>query len=153
RIHDSKIKNCVFNVGDQVLLFISRLKIFSGKLKSCWSGSFTIAKVFPYGTVELSQANRPIFKVNGHRIKQYFGGDVPQLVVSDLQTFPLDQPYILGNVKTHAEGFCPPVFISSASLGNHSREDLLEDDIENLKRSERFRSEDVIEMKKNDDHT
>nr|GEX69923.1 hypothetical protein [Tanacetum cinerariifolium] len=23
------------------------------------------------------------------------------------------------NVKTHAEGFCPPVFISSASLGNH----------------------------------
>ncbi|GJZ83136.1 reverse transcriptase domain-containing protein [Tanacetum coccineum] len=30
RIHDSKIKNRVFNVGDQVLLFNSRLKIFSG---------------------------------------------------------------------------------------------------------------------------
>nr|GFB80047.1 reverse transcriptase domain-containing protein [Tanacetum cinerariifolium] len=29
-------------------------------------------------------------KVNGHRIKHYFGGDVPQLVVPDLQTFPLD---------------------------------------------------------------
>nr|GEW37969.1 reverse transcriptase domain-containing protein [Tanacetum cinerariifolium] len=29
RIHDSKIKNCVFNVGDRVLLFNSRLKIFS----------------------------------------------------------------------------------------------------------------------------
>ncbi|GKA78101.1 reverse transcriptase domain-containing protein [Tanacetum coccineum] len=29
RIHDSKIKNRVFNVGDQVLLFNSRLKIFS----------------------------------------------------------------------------------------------------------------------------
>nr|GEW42153.1 putative reverse transcriptase domain, ribonuclease H-like domain, aspartic peptidase domain protein [Tanacetum cinerariifolium] len=27
-----------------------------------------------------------------HRIKHYFGGDVPQLVVLDLQTFPLDQP-------------------------------------------------------------
>nr|GEW14573.1 DNA-directed DNA polymerase [Tanacetum cinerariifolium] len=92
RIHDSKIKNCVFNVGDQVLLFNSRLKIFSGKLKSHWSGPFTIAKVFPYGTVELSQANMPNFKVNGHRIKHYFGGDVPQLVVLDLQTFPLDQP-------------------------------------------------------------
>ncbi|GJZ16409.1 reverse transcriptase domain-containing protein [Tanacetum coccineum] len=36
RIHDAKIKNRVFNVGDQVLLFNSRLKIFSGKLKSCW---------------------------------------------------------------------------------------------------------------------
>ncbi|GJZ47062.1 hypothetical protein Tco_0600894 [Tanacetum coccineum] len=32
------------------------------------------------------------------------------------------------------------------------RGDLLEDDIKNLKRSERFRSEDVIEMKKNDVH-
>ncbi|GJZ58786.1 reverse transcriptase domain-containing protein [Tanacetum coccineum] len=35
RIHDSKIKNRVFNVGDQVLLFNSQLKMFSGKLKSC----------------------------------------------------------------------------------------------------------------------
>nr|GEY43256.1 hypothetical protein [Tanacetum cinerariifolium] len=26
---------------------------------------------------------------------------------------------ILGNLKTHAEEFCPPIFISSASLGNH----------------------------------
>ncbi|GJV48171.1 reverse transcriptase domain-containing protein [Tanacetum coccineum] len=34
KIHDSKIKNRVFNVGDQVLLFNSRLKIFSGKLKT-----------------------------------------------------------------------------------------------------------------------
>nr|GEX48823.1 reverse transcriptase domain-containing protein [Tanacetum cinerariifolium] len=84
RINDSKIKNRVFNVGDQVLLFNSRLKIFSGKLKTRWSGPFTIAKVFPYGTVELSQANGPNFKVNGHRIKHYFGGDVPQLVVPDL---------------------------------------------------------------------
>ncbi|GJR06135.1 reverse transcriptase domain-containing protein [Tanacetum coccineum] len=34
RIHDSKIKNRVFNVGDRVLLFNSRLKIFLGKLKT-----------------------------------------------------------------------------------------------------------------------
>nr|GEW12777.1 reverse transcriptase domain-containing protein [Tanacetum cinerariifolium] len=91
RIHDSKIKNRVFNVGDRVLLFNSRLKIFSGKLKTRWSGPFTITKVFPYGTVELSQANMPNFKVNGYRIKHYFGGDVPQLVVPDLQTFPMNQ--------------------------------------------------------------
>ncbi|GJZ75875.1 hypothetical protein Tco_0640340 [Tanacetum coccineum] len=32
KIHDSKIKNRVFNVGDRVLLFNSRLNIFSGKL-------------------------------------------------------------------------------------------------------------------------
>ncbi|GJR68827.1 reverse transcriptase domain-containing protein [Tanacetum coccineum] len=88
RIHDSKIKNCVFNVGDQVLLFNSQLKMFLGKLKSRWSRPFTIAHVFPYGTVELSQNSGLNFKVNGHRIKHYFRGDVPKLVVLDLQTFP-----------------------------------------------------------------
>ncbi|GJV65185.1 reverse transcriptase domain-containing protein [Tanacetum coccineum] len=77
KIHDAKIKNRVFNVGDRVLLFNSRLKIFSGKLKSRWSGPFTVVQVFPYGTVELSQNSGPNFKVNGHRIKHYFGGDIP----------------------------------------------------------------------------
>nr|GEX05338.1 reverse transcriptase domain-containing protein [Tanacetum cinerariifolium] len=86
RIHDSKIKNRVFNIGDRVLLYNSRLKIFSGKLKSRWSGSFTISQVFPYDTVELSQPNGPNFKVNGHRLKHYFGEDIPQSVVPDLQT-------------------------------------------------------------------
>nr|GEV09478.1 reverse transcriptase domain-containing protein [Tanacetum cinerariifolium] len=89
-IHDSKIKDCVFNIDDRILLFNSRLNIFSGKLKSCSSGPFTISHVYPYGTVELSQPNGPNFKVNGHRLKHYFGEDVPKLVVLDLQTFPKD---------------------------------------------------------------
>ncbi|GJW70260.1 reverse transcriptase domain-containing protein [Tanacetum coccineum] len=72
KLHDSKIKNRIFNVGDRVLLFNSRLKIFSGKLKTRWSGPFTITKVFPYGTIELSQPDGPNFKVNGHRVKHYF---------------------------------------------------------------------------------
>nr|GEX09242.1 DNA-directed DNA polymerase [Tanacetum cinerariifolium] len=63
RLHDSKIKDRVFNVGDRVLLFNSRLKIFSGKLKTCWSGPFTITQVFPYGTFELSQTDGSNFKV------------------------------------------------------------------------------------------
>ncbi|GJR56072.1 reverse transcriptase domain-containing protein [Tanacetum coccineum] len=77
KLHDSKIKNHIFNVGDRVLLFNSHLKIFLGKLKTRWSGPFTITKVFPYGTVELSQPDGPNFKVNGHRVKHYFGGDLP----------------------------------------------------------------------------
>nr|GEV24599.1 reverse transcriptase domain-containing protein [Tanacetum cinerariifolium] len=91
KLHDSKIKNRIFNVGDQVLLFNSRLKIFSRKLKTRWSGLFTITQVFPYGTLELSQPNGPNFKVNGHRVKHYFGGDIPFNVVSDLHTFPMDK--------------------------------------------------------------
>nr|GFA00741.1 reverse transcriptase domain-containing protein [Tanacetum cinerariifolium] len=85
RIHGSKIKNRVFNVGDRVLLFNSRLKIFSGKLKTRWSGPFTITKVFSYGTVELSQANGLNFKVKGHRVKHHFGGDVSQLDCPDYE--------------------------------------------------------------------
>nr|GEZ35148.1 reverse transcriptase domain-containing protein [Tanacetum cinerariifolium] len=91
KLHDSKIKNRIFNVGDQVLLFNSRLKIFSGKLKTRWSGPFTITKVFSYVTVELSQPNGPNFKVNGHRVKHYFRGDIPSNVVSDLHTLPMDK--------------------------------------------------------------
>ncbi|GJR99138.1 reverse transcriptase domain-containing protein [Tanacetum coccineum] len=74
KLHDSKIKNHIFNVGDGVLLFNSRLKIFSGKLKTRWSGPFTITKVFPYGTIELSQPDGPNFKVNGHSVKYYSEG-------------------------------------------------------------------------------
>nr|GEV76712.1 reverse transcriptase domain-containing protein [Tanacetum cinerariifolium] len=84
RLHDSKIKDLVFNIGYRVLLFNSRLKIFSSKLKSRWSGQFTISQVYPYGTVELSQPDGPNFKVNGHRLKHYFGEDVPRMVVPDL---------------------------------------------------------------------
>nr|GEU80259.1 reverse transcriptase domain-containing protein [Tanacetum cinerariifolium] len=90
RLHDSKIKDRVFNIGDRVLLFNTRLKIFSGKLKSRWSGPFTISHIFPYGIVKLSQPDRPKFKVNGHRLKHYFGEDIPKMVVPDLQTFPKD---------------------------------------------------------------
>ncbi|GJT19553.1 reverse transcriptase domain-containing protein [Tanacetum coccineum] len=88
KLHDSKIKNRIFNVGDQVLLFNSRLKIFSGKLKSRWSGPFTITEVFPYGTAKLSHPDGSNFKVNCHRLKHYYGGDTPPLVIPDLQTFP-----------------------------------------------------------------
>nr|GEV82855.1 reverse transcriptase domain-containing protein [Tanacetum cinerariifolium] len=90
RLHGSKIKDRIFNIGDRVLLFNSRLKIFLGKLKSRWSGPFTIFYVFSYSTVELSQPDGPNFKVNGHRLKHYFGEDVPKMVVPDLQTFPKD---------------------------------------------------------------
>ncbi|GJX41054.1 reverse transcriptase domain-containing protein [Tanacetum coccineum] len=91
KLHHSKIKSRIFNVGDRVLLFNSRLKIFSGKLKTRWSGPFTITKVFPYRTIELSQPDGPNFKVNGHRVKHYFGGDLPPKVVQDLHTLSKDE--------------------------------------------------------------
>nr|GEV10034.1 reverse transcriptase domain-containing protein [Tanacetum cinerariifolium] len=89
RLHDSKIKDRVFNIDDRVLLFNSRLKIFSGKLKSRWSGPFPSLMFFRMA-LSSYQPNGPNFKVNGHRLKHYFGKDVPKMVVPDLQTFPKD---------------------------------------------------------------
>nr|GFB24697.1 reverse transcriptase domain-containing protein [Tanacetum cinerariifolium] len=73
KLHDKKIKNRIFNVGDQVLLFNSRLKIFSGKLKSRWSGPFTISEIYPYETAKLVHPDGCNFKVNRHRLKHYHG--------------------------------------------------------------------------------
>nr|GEW13768.1 reverse transcriptase domain-containing protein [Tanacetum cinerariifolium] len=90
KLHDDKIKNRIFNVGDQVLLFNSRLKIFSGKLKSCWSGPFTISEIYPYGTAKLIHPDACNFKVNCHRLKHYHGGDPPPLEIPDVTTFSKD---------------------------------------------------------------
>nr|GFB27570.1 reverse transcriptase domain-containing protein [Tanacetum cinerariifolium] len=90
KLYDYKIKNRIFNVGDQVLLFNSRLKIFSGKLKSRWSGPFTISEIYPYDTAMLIHPDGCNFKVNCHRLKHYHGGDLPPLEIPDVTNFPKD---------------------------------------------------------------
>nr|GEV61042.1 reverse transcriptase domain-containing protein [Tanacetum cinerariifolium]GEZ02481.1 reverse transcriptase domain-containing protein [Tanacetum cinerariifolium] len=90
KLYDAKIKNRIFNVGDQVLLFNPRLKIFSGKLKSRWSGPFIIFEIYPYRTAKLVHSDGSNFKVNCHRLKHYHGGDTPPLEILDVHTFPKD---------------------------------------------------------------
>nr|GFB49021.1 reverse transcriptase domain-containing protein [Tanacetum cinerariifolium] len=90
KLHDDKIKNHIFNVGDHVLLFNSRLKIFSGKLKSRWSGPFTISEIYLYGTAKLIHPDGCNFKVNCHRLKHYHRGNLPPLEIPDVTTFPKD---------------------------------------------------------------
>nr|GEV50836.1 reverse transcriptase domain-containing protein [Tanacetum cinerariifolium] len=99
-LHDDKIKNRIFNVGDQVLLFNSRLKIFSGKLKSHWSGPFTISEIYPYGTAKLIHPDGCNFKVNCHRLKHYHGGDPPPLEIPDVRLFSR-------RLKNSCVGYCP----------------------------------------------
>ncbi|XP_022843242.1 uncharacterized protein LOC111366778 [Olea europaea var. sylvestris] len=69
--HDKNIRQRIFRVGDQVLLYNSRLKLLPGKLKSRWSSPFTVSQIFPYSTVELHHPTKGNFKVNGQRIKHY----------------------------------------------------------------------------------
>ncbi|KAK6126806.1 hypothetical protein DH2020_039454 [Rehmannia glutinosa] len=76
RWHDRMIKKREFLLGEQVLLYNSRLKLFPGKLKSRWSGPFVIKKVLnPPGIVELLTRDGETFMVNGQRINHYFHRD------------------------------------------------------------------------------
>jgi hypothetical protein len=71
KVHDERISRRIFKEGDLVLLFNSRLRLFPGKLKSRWSGPFTVRKVYPFGAVDISGEDGRIFKVNGQRLKTY----------------------------------------------------------------------------------
>ena len=73
--HDKHIIRKEFEPGQRVLLFNSRLKLFLGKLKSRWSGPFTVTQVFPYGGAEIMHLEKGSFEVNAQRLKPYFGGE------------------------------------------------------------------------------
>lgn len=88
RWHDKHIQNRNFKVGQKVLLFNSKLKLFPGKLKSRWSGPFTVKHVYPYGAVEIYDKPTNSFKVNGQRLKPYFAGEV----ISRKENYTLHNP-------------------------------------------------------------
>ncbi|KAK4733882.1 hypothetical protein R3W88_008143 [Solanum pinnatisectum] len=73
RYHDQRIEKQEFVMGDLVLLFNSRLRLFPSKLKSKWTGPFLLTKVLPHGAVELENSEGTRFMVNGQRIKIYLG--------------------------------------------------------------------------------
>nr|GEZ02198.1 reverse transcriptase domain-containing protein [Tanacetum cinerariifolium] len=76
--------------NDQFSRVMAKLEIFSGKLKSCWSGPFTISEIYPYGIAKLIHPDGCNFKVNCHRLKHYHGGDPLPLEILDVHTFPKD---------------------------------------------------------------
>ncbi|TQD74247.1 hypothetical protein C1H46_040222 [Malus baccata] len=71
--HDKMIRAKTFAIGQKVLLFNSRLRLFPGKLRSKWVGPFIVTNVFPHGAVQIkSLRTQQEFKVNGHRLKPYY---------------------------------------------------------------------------------
>ncbi|XP_009798693.1 uncharacterized protein [Nicotiana sylvestris] len=74
KMHDKHIVDRNFNPGDKVLLYNSRLRLFTGKLKSRWSGIFRVVQMFASGAVEIeSEDGTNKFSVNGQRLKHYLG--------------------------------------------------------------------------------
>ncbi|XP_021992121.1 uncharacterized protein LOC110888932 [Helianthus annuus] len=73
KVHDAKIRPKVFEVGQLVWLYNSRLKLFPGKLKSKWTGPYRVTKVGKHGDFEIEDFDDHIRQmVNGHRLKPYF---------------------------------------------------------------------------------
>ncbi|XP_070039325.1 uncharacterized protein [Nicotiana tomentosiformis] len=60
-LHDKCIWNKEFKVGNLVLLFNSRLRMFLEKLKSKWSGPLEIVGVTPFGAFDLKNKNNEVF--------------------------------------------------------------------------------------------
>jgi len=83
--HDKHIQKREFSIGENVLVFNSRLRLFPGKLKSRWTGPYQVTQVFPYGVLELQKSNGETFKVNGQRVKHYEDGAVKEKMVLQLQ--------------------------------------------------------------------
>lgn len=89
--HDKKIISRHFKPNDQVLLCNSRLAIFPGKLRSRWSGPFTVKKVSPYGTLVLVNSKGEEFMVNGQRLKHYWAKvEIPDKQITCLGIPPTD---------------------------------------------------------------
>ncbi|GKB24884.1 reverse transcriptase domain-containing protein [Tanacetum coccineum] len=72
RWHDKRIKLPInYEKGDKVLLFNSRLRIFPRKLKSRWSGPFSVSKDMKNRAIELYNEEGSEFIVNKQRVKPY----------------------------------------------------------------------------------
>ena len=56
KYHDQRIKKLDVVVGDLVLLFNCRLRLFPDKVKSKRTGPFLLKQLFPHGAVELKNS-------------------------------------------------------------------------------------------------
>ncbi|GJV74154.1 reverse transcriptase domain-containing protein [Tanacetum coccineum] len=72
--HDSRLRGDKdFKIGDKVLLYNSRLKMYPGKLKSKWSGPNVVKTVYPHGAIEITDRDGVSY---GQRLKKYYGGNI-----------------------------------------------------------------------------
>jgi len=81
-----------FDVDQKVLFYNSRLHLFTGKLRSRWSGPFIVKHVYPYLAFNIKNPkNGHVFKVNEHRLKAYFDN-----FPSEIESIGLNDPIYKG---------------------------------------------------------
>jgi hypothetical protein len=73
--HDRHILRKEFSVGQTVLVYDSKLHVFSRKFKSRWFGPCVIKRDLGHGAFEVQSSAEGTFKVNSQRLKHYKVGD------------------------------------------------------------------------------
>ncbi|XP_049375527.1 uncharacterized protein LOC125840604 [Solanum verrucosum] len=110
--HDAKILKREFKVGDWVLLYNSRLKLFPRKLKLKWSGPFRVTQVFPNGIIEVEGQEGHTFKVDGQRLKLYF------CECQEISLIEFDAIQIASRLSIHEHQRFDGVFTRMKTLGH-----------------------------------
>jgi hypothetical protein len=79
RWHDKRLKNKEFKLGDKVLLFNSRVKLFGhGKLRSKWEEPYKVISTSSHEAVTHQNDKGTLFKVNGQRLKVFHDTQLPE---------------------------------------------------------------------------
>jgi hypothetical protein len=101
--HDKRILKREFHVGEKVLLYRSRLRIFAGKLLSKWEGPFVVEEVYHSGAIKIASLKDNTTKVvNGQRLKHYIAGDSYNEDVDVIQMVSSEE-FIQDNMQEPAE--------------------------------------------------
>ena len=66
------MKPKTFNLGDKVLLFNSRIKLFGhGKLRSKWLGPYHVIDTSSHGAITIQDDDGNAIKINSQRLKLF----------------------------------------------------------------------------------
>ena len=74
--YDQRILKKEFKIGESVLLYNSRLRLFPRKLKLRWNDPYTVIAVTLFGEVTLKSNSENEFKVNSQILKHYLRGSL-----------------------------------------------------------------------------
>ncbi|KAM1252490.1 hypothetical protein ACFX2J_040487 [Malus domestica] len=89
---DKALPRKYFEPNQKVLWKKSRFKLFPTRLRSRWTGPYLVVQAYPHSVVEIQDMKSGlIFKVNGHRLKQYLD-PIPQM--NEEVLYLNDSPFI-----------------------------------------------------------
>ncbi|XP_049349481.1 uncharacterized protein LOC125814071 [Solanum verrucosum] len=93
--YDARIFKRDFKVGDWVLLYNSRLRLFPRKLKYKWSGPFKVTRVFTNGAIEVENQEGHPFKVCTCVEKLWKKNKLKMIVLKETPRSPVQAVVIL----------------------------------------------------------